>query len=539
MPTLAEWIRHLTRNTTLPRDPLGRRRFLTQSIWTAAALGIGAGSGRVSSAQNASRIRFIADPFALGVASGYPTPSGFTLWTRLAPAPLRADGGMTDERVRVRCEIADDEHFKSIRRTLEFDATPEVAHSVHLDIDSLESARTYHYRFHCGDATSAAGRTHTLPAAGSRLDRYRIAFASCQNYEHGYFTAYRQMQQDAPDLVLFLGDYIYESQWGSDPIRRHLGPEAATLEGYRTRFGQYKLDPDLQAMHHAGPWAFAWDDHEVDNDYAGEQSENLDPAFLLRRAAAYQAYFEHMPVPRRMYPRASEMRTYTHFDIGDLLRVYLLDDRQYRTPQACPQPNRHSSRYLADCGELRDPQQTLLGRAQEDWLAARFGDSSARWNLIGQQTLVAPMDEQPGKDRGVWTDGWDGYPLARERLLGDLKSTRLRNPVIAGGDLHCAVVANVPSDPEDFDSAPVASEFVATSISADAWPQSHYDELRPDNPHISHLRSDQRGYTLFDFDRERLAATLQVVKDVRVREAEFAVQARYVVESGKAGVNRV
>ena len=535
MNRLTEWIRHLSRHTSLPRDPLARRRFLHQAAWTTAAIALGGGLGRPVLAQSAARVRFVAEPFTLGVASGYPHAHGFSLWTRLAPAPSLANGGMGEDRVPVRCEIADDEQFSSIRQSLNFDTAPEVAHSVHLDIDGLDPARTYFYRFLSGDAVSPVGRTHTLPADGSALERYRIAFASCQNYEHGYFSAYRQMQRDQPDLVLFLGDYIYESQWGDDPIRRHLGAEAATLDGYRQRHAQYKLDPDLQAAHLRGPWVFAWDDHEVDNDYAGEQSENLDPAFLLRRAAAYQAYFEHMPVPRRMFPRGADMRLYTHFDIGDLLRVYLLDDRQYRTPQACPKLNHHGSQVLSNCAELGNPEQTLLGAAQEAWLGQSFRSSRARWNLIGQQTLFAPMDEDPGAGRGSWTDGWDGYPLARERLLAQLKSSQLKNPVIAGGDVHAGIVAAVPGDARNFESKPVASEFVATSISADARPQSYYDERRAKNPHIRQVRSDQRGYTLLDFDTQAVQAKMQVVSNVRVRDPEFLTQASYRVEDGRPG----
>jgi alkaline phosphatase D len=535
MNKLTEWIRHLSRHNSLPRDPLARRRFLHQAAWSTTAIALGGGLARPVLAQSATRVRFVAEPFTLGVASGYPHAHGFSLWTRLAPAPWLANGGMGEDRVPVRCEIADNEQFSSIRQSLDFDSAPEVAHSVHLDIDGLDPARSYFYRFLSGDAVSPVGRTHTLAADGTALDRYRIAFASCQNYEHGYFSAYRQLQRDQPDLVLFLGDYIYESQWGSDPIRRHIGAEAATLEGYRQRHAQYKLDPDLQAAHRSGPWVFAWDDHEVDNDYAGEQSENLDPAFLLRRAAAYQAYFEHMPVPRRMFPRGAEMRLYTHFDIGDLLRVYLLDDRQYRTPQACPRLNHHGSRVLSNCAELSNPEQTLLGRAQEDWLAQSFRSSRARWNLIGQQTLFAPMDEDPGAGRGSWTDGWDGYPVARDRLLAQLKSSQLKNPVIAGGDVHAGIVAAVPGDPRDFESKPVASEFVATSISADARPQSYYDERRAENPHIRQIRSDQRGYTLLDFDTSAMRARMQVVSDVRVRDPEFLTQASYRVEDGRPG----
>lgn len=535
MSKLTDWIRHLSRNSKLPRDPLARRRFLTHAAWTATGLAIGNTLARPLLAQSATRVRFVAEPFTLGVASGYPHAHGFTLWTRLAPAPWLANGGMGDERVPVRCEIADDEQFKSIRQSLDFDTAPEVAHSVHLDINGLAPARSYYYRFLSGDAVSATGRTHTLPADGTPLDKYRIAFASCQNYEHGYFSAYRQMQRDQPDLVLFLGDYIYESQWGDNPIRRHIGAEAATLEGYRQRYAQYKLDSDLQNAHLQGPWVFAWDDHEVDNDYAGDQSENLDPTFLLRRAAAYQAYFEHMPVPRRMFPRGADMRLYTHFDIGDLLRVYLLDDRQYRTPQPCPRQNHHGSRVLSDCTELENPEQTMLGRAQEGWLTEGFKNSPARWNLIGQQTLLTPMDEDPGAARGSWTDGWDGYPLARERLLTDLQQSKLRNPVVLGGDVHAAIVTSVPQDSRRFDSKPIASEFVATSLSADAWPQSHYDERRSDNPHIRQMRADQRGYTLLDIDQTQLQASLQVVSDVRVREPEFLTQARYRVENGRPG----
>ncbi len=477
-----------------------------------------------------TRTRFVLDPFSLGVASGYPTTTGISLWTRLAPAPLRSDGGMDPERVPFVCEIADDENFRSIVRAIQSEAYADVAHSVHLDVEGLKPGRAYFYRFQSGDATSRVGRFATLPNA---VDDYRIAFASCQNFEHGYFSAYRLMLRDAPNLVLFLGDYIYENQWGNDSIRKHLGPETNTLAQYRTRHAQYKLDPDLQAMHASTPFAFAWDDHEVDNDYAGDVSENLDPQFFKRRIAAYQAYFEHMPLPRRMFPTRDEMRIYTHFDIGKLLRVYLLDDRQYRTSQPCPRDNRVGSRTLDECRP--DGPHTLLGRAQEAWLDARFADSPARWNLIAQQTLLSPLDESPGAGRGLWTDGWDGYPAARKRLLEAIQNNRLRNPIVAGGDLHAHIVASVPGDPERFESKPIASEFVATSLSADGRPQSYYDERRIDNPHVQLLRSDVRGYTLLDIGSDRVLAKLQSVSDVREREPTFSTLASFTVEDGTPG----
>lgn len=530
MTLIADWIRHLSKRP-LPQDPRARRQFLKQAALATAGLAL---SGPLTrSMAQAPRVRFVAEPFTLGVASGYPTPTGFTLWTRLAPAPLMADGGMAPERVPMVCEVAADEGFRTMARSVSCEAYPEVGHSVRLDIDGLAPGRPWWYRFRAGDALSPVGRTLTLPAPASRLDAYRIAFASCQHYEQGHFSAYRAMREDAPDLVLFLGDYIYESDWGSDRIRRHHGPEPMDLAGYRTRHAQYKLDADLRAAHAEMPFCFAWDDHEVDNDYAADVSENLDPGFLLRRAAAYQAFFEHLPVPRRMYPRGPDMRTHTHFDVGDLLRVYLLDDRQYRTPQPCPRPNRHASQTLVGCAELNDPAQTLLGADQERWFDQACAASRARWNLVGQQTLVAPLDDQPGPDRSVWTDGWDGYPLARKRLLDSLR--RVRNPVIAGGDLHASVVAAVPSDPERFDSRPIASEFVATSISADGWPQSRYDEARADNPHVLLSRSDQRGYTLLEFGRDAVEASLRVVDDVRSATPSFSTQARFRVEDGRPG----
>ncbi len=527
-----DWIRHLARTARVPGECSARRDFLRQAVWTSAALGLGLGATRTHS-QSPPKPRFVADPFSLGVASGYPHAHGVTLWTRLAPAPLLADGGMGEERIDVRCEVATDAGFRKLVQQADLLCTHELGHSVHVDIEGLDPAHEYFYRFTAGDAVSTVGRTRTLPAAGSALQSCRIAFASCQNYEHGYFTAYRKMLADAPDLVLFLGDYIYENQWGDNSIRRHLGSEASNLAGYRVRHAQYKLDPDLQRMHAAAPWAFAWDDHEVDNDYAGSVSESLDPSFVLRRAAAYQAYFEHLPLPRRMLPRSHEMRTYTHLDVGDLARIYLLDDRQYRTPQPCPGPNRQGSRTLERCDELGDPGQTMLGAEQERWLAAQFKSSRARWNLIGQQTIFTPVDEAPGAERGVWTDGWDAYPLARARLMADLTAAGLANPVIAGGDLHCAVAASVPGNPADLGSPSIASEFVATSLSADARPQAYYDRNRAENPHIRQMRSDQRGYTLLDFSADRLEATLQTVTDVRVREPRFAVQARYAVENGR------
>lgn len=515
-----------------PRDGVARRRFLQHSLWLSGAAMLAPLAGRT---QTAARPRFVAEPFALGVASGYPRPDGFSLWTRLAPAPLLPDGGMPPEMHELQCEIARDEGFADIAQRSSVRCYPELGHSVHLDVSGLEPDREYHYRFIAGDAVSRVGRARTAPAAGQAVAHYRLAFASCQNYEHGYFSAYRQMLKDAPHLVMFLGDYIYENQWGSTPVRRHLGPECQTLGEYRTRHAQYKLDPDLQAMHAACPFVLTWDDHEVDNDYAGDVSENLDPQFWMRRAAAYQAYYEHQPLPRAAAPQRGEVRLYRHLDIGDLLRIYLLDNRQYRSPQGCPTPNRHGSSYPSDCAELADPARTMLGAAQEQWFAARCRDSRARWDLVAQQTLVAPMDETPGPGHSVWTDGWDGYPAARARMLEALKAARRRNIVFAGGDLHCTVVGQIPGRMDEVDSAPVASEFLATALAAEGFPPERFVQRRADNPHLLHMDGAERGYVRFDLSPQRIEASLVAVSDIREREPSITISRQYLVEDGRPG----
>ncbi len=314
--------------------------------------------------------RFSNYPFTLGVASGSPRPDGIVLWTRLAP-DLLTGGGMRQANVAVGWELAADEGFRSISRAGKTTATAALAHSVHVELSGLEPGRWYWYRFTAGNAVSPIGRTRTAPARDSAVDRLRFAFASCQHYQQGYFAAHRHMAAEDPDLILFLGDYIYESSGGRNPVRLHATPEPLTLAQYRDRYALYKTDPDLQRSHAVAPWIVTWDDHEVDNDYAGDQSEDLDPNFLARRAAAYQAYYEHMPLARRALPRGSTMQLYDSYDFGDLVTFFVLDDRQYRAPQACPRPGRGGSNVVADCAERLAPNRTLLGGAQEAWLRKR------------------------------------------------------------------------------------------------------------------------------------------------------------------------
>jgi len=476
-------------------------------------------------------VRAQSHRFALGVASGYPSPSGITLWTRLT-------GDLVPLAIPVRWEVFADESLKNRVAGGEMPADPLWAHSVHVDVEGLEPERWYWYRFSAGDAQSPVGRTRTAPRPDVPAPRLRFAFASCQHHEQGYFNAYRHIVADDPDLIIFLGDYIYESSWGKDHVRSHGAPEPYALEEYRARYALYRSDPDLQAAHAACPWIVTWDDHEVDNDYADDRPEDgmEREAFLERRAAAYRAYYEHMPLPARMRPEGPRMRIYTHMDWGMLARFAILDCRQYRSWQACPRPGRRGGSNTVDieaCPRLGVPGRSMLGRAQERWLERSLGDSRARWNLIAQTTPMAQFDTKPGPGRRAWTDGWDGYPAARQRLLEKLKLSS--NPVVLGGDVHSFNVSQLKLDFDDPAAPVVASEFVTTSITSQAWAQERLNQVLPDNPHILLADSRFRGYSRAELSAGRLQVDLRAVESVQRRDAPCSTLASFVVEGGKAG----
>ena len=470
-------------------------------------------------------------PFSLGVASGYPAADGVVLWTRvtgvLAPVP-------------VQWEVAADEAMKSIVLSGEASADPAWAHSVHVEVKGLAPERWYWYRFKAAGAESAVGRTRTAPAADAPDPRLRFAFASCQQYEQGYYGAHRHIAADAPDLVAFLGDYIYESNWGKDRVRSHGASEPYTLDQYRDRYALYRSDPDLQAAHAACPWIVTWDDHEVDNDYADDRSEDgmeREP-FLARRAAAYRAYYEHMPLPARMRPNGPDMRLHTHLDWGRLARFHVLDTRQYRSWQACPRPRRRGGSNTVDieqCRRLPVPGRSMLGRAQERWLDQSFAESRAAWNVIAQTTTMAQFDQLPGPGRRAWTDGWDGYPAARRRLLGSLVEKRARNPVVLGGDVHSFNVCQLKADFDDPASPVVASEFVGTSVTSQAWAQERLNQFLPDNPHLLLADSRFRGYVRAEVSARRMQVDLRAMESVQTRDAACSTLASFVVEDGRPG----
>lgn len=456
------------------------------------------------------------------------------LWTRLV-------ANLETAIVPVRWEIADDEAMRKVVARGTAEAHPAWAHSVHVEVSGLEPDRWYWYRFYAGDAVSPVARTRTAPVPGAPVSRLRFAFASCQHYEQGWFTAYRHMAADDLDLVVFLGDYIYESSWGREHVRKHNAPEPYTLDDYRARYALYKGDADLQAAHRAFPWIVTWDDHEVDNDYANDRPEDGMPAaqFLLRRAAAYKAYYEHMPLPAAMRPDGPDMRIYTRLAWGSLANFYLLDDRQYRAHQVCPKKSGGSTVVdPAVCSEINSPGRSMLGAAQEAWLDREFSGSRASWNVLAQQTLMAQLDRKAGEGRQFWTDGWDGYPAARRKLLESIAATRLANPVAIGGDVHMHWVADLKTDFDDPNSPVVASEFVGTSITSEGAAQKAVDAILPENPHIKFGRSDKRGYVRAAVGGGRFSAELMGLETVKRPDSASSVLARFVVEDGKPGAQR-
>jgi alkaline phosphatase D len=483
-------------------------------------------------------IRFRDDPFRLGVASGYPTPDGVVLWTRLAPTPLAPGGGLGTEVVPVRWEIATDEGFRNVARSGLHYASPDWGHSVHVEATGLEPSRPYWYRFVAGGARSPVGRTLTAPARDARPERLRIAVASCQQYEHGYFSAYRHMCGDELDLVLHVGDYIYELSWGDNRVRDHAAPECYTLDDYRARYALYRGDADLQAAHAAYPWLVTWDDHEVDNDYANDVSEQDDePAlFLSRRAAAYKAYYEHMPLPRRAVPFGPNLRLHAERSFGSLVNVVMLDERQYRSPQACPKPGQHGSNRVQDCEELARADRTKLGARQEAWLDARLAASKAQWNVLVNGTVMAYVDELPGPGERYWTDGWNGYPAARARLVDSIVARKVANPVVLSGDIHAFLASDLNRVPADRGSPVAATEFTTTSISSHGLPQKLIDERMAENPNVRFADSQVRGYLRLDVNAERLQADMVALDDVRDPRSGRSVRASFVVADGRPGV---
>lgn len=521
--------------------PIDRRSFLARlaHLSSLAALSAALPAGAVT--------RNTVYPFQLGVASGSPRPNGMVLWTRLIGNPLQAEL-FSAGPLAVRWEVAEDEGFRQIVARGSAAALPELAHSIHVDIDNLKPDRWYWYRFMHGDAISPVGRTRTAPAADALPASMRFAFASCQHWEFGHYAAHRHMAAANPDLVAFLGDYIYE--WGpydlthpASPRGRHI--ESATLAEYRMRYAQYKTDPHLQALHHAAPWIVTWDDHEIYNDYGNNPAETGEASLLARRAAAYQAFYEHMPVRLSVLPsgpqRFAHLRMYERYDWGRLARFHVLDDRQYRSPHPCqPGGQAGSSSVTPSCTERLADSRSMLGSTQEKWLNEGFASSQARWNILAQQTLMAQHSQIPLREGGrFWTDGWDGYPAARTRLLESMQRNKLSNPLVIAGDVHAFYATELRPDfnrPASGANPVLATEFCGTSVTSSSRPQSRTDRYMADNPHIKYGRSDRRGFVMMEVSTKETRAHFRALDDVGRDDSGVSTVAGFVVQDGRPGV---
>ena len=483
--------------------------------------------------------RWRQDPFALGVASGQPQASSVVLWTRLLIGP--DDAALAQQALTVRCELFADEALRQPLRQWSVSTDASRGHSVHVLAEGLPPGRPFWYRFVCGSAQSRVGRTRTAPAPGQAVARLRMALASCQHFEQGHYVAHREMATEDLDLVLFVGDYLYESSNKAYQLRRHRGGIPTLLEEYRDRHAQYKSDPDLQACHAAHPWVMTWDDHEVVNDYANDRDVRFtDPAvFLRRRAAAYQAYFEHMPV--RVGPLAQaphQMRIHDQLLWGRLAQIWTLDTRQYRDHHACPDPLRGGGRPVVGCDAVQDPARSLLGEAQEAWLTQGLRQGGAQWSLIGQSTLMASAGLDTPLGRTHYTDGWDGYVPSRDRLLATIEEARLKDVVVLGGDVHAHFAAVLRRRANDPASPVLASELVCTSVSSRGPGAALLSRMQAANPDLLHARGDERGYIRLDITPQALHADMRGTPAPALPGSVLRSQARWVVPSGQAGPQR-
>jgi phosphodiesterase/alkaline phosphatase D-like protein len=530
-----------------------RRRFLT---WTGAAaavaftpklLGLAAGTASASP-HSATAPAWLRDhPFRLGVASGDPAPDSVVLWTRLATDALAPFGGMEYESVPVRWQVAEDDRFRRVVRQGTVHAAPDWGHSVHVEVDRLRPWREYFYRFRVDGPggsrhDSPVGRTKTAPTAGARLRSMSLAFASCQAWYEGFYTAYADMAQRHHDLVFHAGDYIYEYSVGLDggvrqvDLPSRFSRETITLDDYRDRHALYRSDPDLQAAHASAPWVVAWDDHELENNWADEISENdEDPAtFLVRRANSLRAYYENMPLREPQRPDGIDLQLYRRLTYGNLLQLDVLDTRQYRDDQAAgdgtdpPNP-----------GSL-DPARSITGQAQEDWLLDGFASSRARWNVLAHQTAIAQLDTRAGTDVAVPMDTWDGYVGSRNRVLQGAQERGVRNLVSIAGDLHRSVASDLKLDFADPASPTVGSEFVGTSITSgrdgmDIDPSGQ--TLLDENPHIKYCNF-QRGYVSCTITPELWHSDYRVADFVTRPGGTMSTRTNLVVEDGHPGVQQ-
>lgn len=517
------------------------RRDVLRALGASALLT--AGSGLFSRSVWSQPV-FASNPFTLGVASGDPAPDGFVIWTKLAPKPLERGAGMVSKPVEVEWMVAADEALRNVVQKGKAVANPELGHAVHVEVAGLEPAREYFYQFAAGGERSSVGRSRTFPAAGAPVAQLRFAAAGCQRYEAGYYTAWRRLAGERLDFVFHYGDYIYEYPtvrpgakfpWPVVRVMPDEPGEIFTLDEYRHRYALHQLDPDLQAAHASAPFIMSFDDHEVVNDWAGEETvkQMTRQAFLLRRAAAFQAWYEHLPVRRAQLPQGPAVQAYRRLAAGDLLTVNVLDTRQHRTGLTC------GARVMAGCTEALQPDRSMLGAAQERWLYDGF-KAPARWTLLAQQIPIMRQDRNPDPAIfGPSMDKWDGAVAARDRLFAAVEQAKLRNLVVVDGDIHLNCAGELKRNFDDEKSATLGVDFTATSISSlgDGYDiNDRFKTLMQQDPHIKFYNA-QRGYVRHTVTPKQWRADYQVIDKVSVPDGRMSTRRSFVLENGVSRLN--
>lgn len=522
---------------SVPR--LTRRNLLRGAGGSAAALAFlynTAGPGFAEPSQKTSG----TTPFTLGIASGDPWPDAVVIWTRLAPEPFGPLGGMApDKPVAVKWQVATDEHFRHVVRRGTATARPEYAFSVHVDVRGLRPGAQFFYRFSAMGHHSEVGRTRTAPAPDADLAELNFAFASCNSFGAGWFTATGHLADEEPDVVFFLGDYIYEyplTTAGSlrvDPPQMPAEFNTATgsLSRYRLQYAAHKTDPNLLRAHRVAPWIATWDDHEVVNEtYGYDESDPDNTDLLIRRANAYRAYWEHMPLRKQQLATGPDARLYRRFDFGRLARFSMLDARQYRSQEL-------SDSAIPDSPERRDPTRTMLGTDQERWLFDGLIKSTTRWNIVPQGVLMSMLDTDPTEAQLFSSGGWDGYQASQQRVLDVVSQHKIKNFVVLTGDIHRNYVLNMKASFDDPDSAVIGAEFAATSLTSggDGVDSDEGLEQRlKANPHLL-WGSLQRGYGRGRLTSDQLMIDIREVPYVSRPDAPVRTSRSFVVESGVPG----
>ncbi|EQB30115.1 alkaline phosphatase D family protein [Sphingobium ummariense] len=486
---------------------------------------------------------FASYPFALGVTSGDPSPDGFVIWTKLAPRPFDPHGGMPMVPLPVKWEVASDDRFRTIVASGEATARPELGHSVHVEVSGLQPDRPYWYRFALGSDLSTRGRARTLPPPSASPQSLKFGVAGCQNYQDGYFTAFRHLaREDDLAFVYHYGDFIYEyAERGPDydkdglpvaQVRQHIGQDCFDIADYRLRYAQYLSDYDLQAARARHTWFPTFDDHEVANNWVGDIDPKGAPAdvFRLRRQAALQVWYEYMPVRAAMLPRDGLITDiYREARYGDLLSIDFLDTRSFRTDQPC------GDGFKTHCAGIDDPKGQVISAQEEAWLLRNLSRKQAKWNCVAQQVMMMSLDRRryaDEKEKIYNLDSWAGYEAQRSRLLARMKG--LDNVVVLTGDEH----QNFAGLLDDGDRT-VAVEFVSTSISSGGDGsdlRAGSDRMFQNNPQLKFL-NDQRGYLVCEVTPDAWQSRFMVMDRVSTPGGAIAKRATITVPRGQPGLS--